>query len=539
MIGILKRLLFFGLVMVRWRGRRWQRWFGLAFCACLLAAGLASQPWAVAQTDLAPWRVGTEPTFPPFQMKDAVSGDIQGFDIDLIQAIGDAAGREIELVPLPFDGLIPALQANTIDAVISGMTITAERANTVDFSRPYFKAGLAIAVREDTEDVQGFDDLTNRGIAVQIGTTGAEQAATIEGATISTFDSASLALQELVTGRVDAVVNDLPVTLYAINEANLPGVKVVGELLTEEYYGIAVPQDSTELAAINTALTELIATGRYDEIYQNWFAAEPPALPEVAPALTATAAAPDTATSEEAAADAPAAGTNSGFDWGRLFRNLLRGAWITLLLTAFSFFFGLIGGSLIAFALISPFKPLRWACRIYVDFFRGTPMLVQLFMIYFGLPALAQGLGLQLSFARFPAAVLALSLNVAAYLAEILRGGIQSIDRGQWEAGESLAMNPIETMRYVVFPQAFRRILPPLGNEFITLIKDTSLAAVIGFEELFRQGQLIVAVTYQAFQVYFAVALVYLVMTTLASIVFKRLEAVMDPIARAKKLGKG
>lgn len=513
---------------------RWGRWIGLACCACLLVAGLGHLSGALAQEDLAPWRVGTEPTFPPFEMKDDVSGELQGFDIDLIRAIGDSAGREIELVPLPFDGLIPALQSNTIDAVISGMTITAERANTVDFSRPYFKAGLAIAVREDTEDIQGFDDLVDRGIAVQIGTTGAEQAATIEGATISTFDSASLALQELVTGRVDAVVNDLPVTLYAINEANLPGVKVVGELLTEEYYGIAVPKDSAELAAIDTALTDLIDTGRYDEIYQNWFSAEPPVLPEIAPALAATAA---TDTAAETTTDAPAAQTNSGFDWGRLFRNLLRGAWITLLLTAFSFFFGLIGGSFIAFALISPFKPLRWACRIYVDFFRGTPMLVQLFMIYFGLPSFIQGVGLEFSFARFPAAVLALSLNVAAYLAEILRGGIQSIDRGQWEAGESLAMNPIETMRYVVFPQAFRRILPPLGNEFITLIKDTSLAAMIGFEELFRQGQLIVATTYQAGQVYFGVALVYLVMTTLASIVFKRLEVAMDPIARTKKAG--
>jgi arginine/lysine/histidine/glutamine transport system substrate-binding/permease protein len=188
--------------------------------------------------------------------------------------------------------------------------------------------------------------------------------------------------------------------------------------------------------------------------------------------------------------------------------------------------------------MISPFKPLRWLCRIYVDFFRGTPMLVQLFMIYFGLPALFQGLGFDFSFNRIFAAILALSLNVAAYLAEILRGGIQSIDRGQWEAGESLAMNPVETMRYVVFPQAFRRILPPLGNEFITLIKDTSLAAVIGFEELFRQGQLTVATTYKAFEVYLAVAIVYLVMTSLASMVFKRLEVYMDPINRPKKAAK-
>jgi arginine/lysine/histidine/glutamine transport system substrate-binding/permease protein len=207
-------------------------------------------------------------------------------------------------------------------------------------------------------------------------------------------------------------------------------------------------------------------------------------------------------------------------------------------LTSISFFFALILGSLVAFALISPLKPLAWLCRVYVDFFRGTPMLVQLFMIYFGLPALFQSLGVEISFNRFFAAVLALTLNVAAYLAETLRAGIQSIDRGQWEAAEALAMNPVETMRYVIFPQAFRRILPPLGNEFITLIKDTSLTAVIGFEELFRQGQLTVATTYRAFEIYLAVAIAYLVMTSLASIVFKELEARMDPVGWAKKRNK-
>jgi arginine/lysine/histidine/glutamine transport system substrate-binding/permease protein len=126
---------------------------------------------------------------------------------------------------------------------------------------------------------------------------------------------------------------------------------------------------------------------------------------------------------------------------------------------------------------------------------------------------------------RVAAAVMALSLNVAAYLAETLRSGIESIDRGQWEAADALGFSPLERMRFVVAPQALRRVLPPLANEFITLIKDTSLAAVIGFDELFRQGQLMVATTYKAFEIYIAVALVYLLMTTTASLIFKRLEA--------------
>jgi arginine/lysine/histidine/glutamine transport system substrate-binding/permease protein len=497
--------------------KRQPRWLKLGlttFLAAILTLGFSYLP-GIAQEASTVWEVGTEPTFPPFEMKDDASGDLIGFDIELMNALGEAAGREIEFVSLPFDGLIPALQSNTIDAAISGMTITAERAQTIDFSRPYFEAGLAIAVREGNDEIESFENLEGKRIAVQIGTTGAEQANAIAGANVSTFDNAPLALQELVNGRVDAVVNDLPATLYAINEANLQGVKIVGELITEEYYGIAIPKNSEVLGEINTALDQLIQDGTYAQIYRKWFVSDPPILPQVAPALSAAA--------------------GSSFNWGRLFQNLLKGAGVTLMLTAFSFFFGLIGGSLIAFALISPIKPLRLLCRVYVDFFRGTPMLVQLFMIYFGLPALFQNLGFEISFNRFFAAVLALSLNVAAYLAEILRGGIQSIDRGQWEAAESLAMNPVESMRYVVFPQAFRRILPPLGNEFITLIKDTSLAAVIGFEELFRQGQLVVATTYRAFEIYLAVAIVYLIMTSIASYLFKRLEASMDPLNRTPK----
>jgi arginine/lysine/histidine/glutamine transport system substrate-binding/permease protein len=215
--------------------------------------------------------------------------------------------------------------------------------------------------------------------------------------------------------------------------------------------------------------------------------------------------------------------------------NLLRGAIITLQLTALSVLMGLIGGTLLGMARLSSVLPIKIAARVYVDFFRGTPLLVQIFMIYFGIPALANGLGFTFAFDRLVAAIMALSLNSAAYLAEIVRGGIQSIERGQWEAAECIGLGPMQTLRYVVFPQAFRRMIPPLGNEFITLLKDTSLVAVIGFEELFRQGQLIVATNYRAFEIYITVALVYLVLNTLSAQVFNFLEHRMDPVQRAKR----
>ncbi|MFM6324225.1 MAG: ABC transporter permease subunit [Microcystis panniformis] len=495
-----------------WRGRAVQRVI-FALLGLVLAIGLTVIP-AFSQTPPNPFRVATEATFPPFEFQQG--GQLTGFDIDLMRAIGKEADLNIDFRNLPFDGIIPALQARTVEAAISGMTITAERAQAISFSRPYFRAGLAIAVREDNKTIRNFEDLKGKRIAVQIGTTGALEATKIPGAVVSQFDSAALALQELINGRVEAVVNDKPVTLYAIKEAGLRGVKVVGELLTEEFYGIALPKNSPYLQLINDALGRVIESGQYDVIFQQWFGEKPPVLPLVAPALKNL--------------------QESRFNWGELFYNLIvKGVPWTILLTVLSFLFGLIGGTLVAIALISPYKWLKIICRIYVDFFRGTPMLVQLFLIYFGLPGLFREIGLNIDLDRLPAALFALSLNVAAYLAEIMRGGIQSIDNGQWEACSSLGMSPVQTMREVIFPQAFRRMLPPLGNEFITLIKDTSLAAVIGFEELFRQGQLMVATTYKAFEIYIAVALVYLVLTTLSSVVFKRLEIYMDPLHKSKQ----
>ncbi|KAB0241341.1 transporter substrate-binding domain-containing protein [Microcystis aeruginosa EAWAG127a] len=495
-----------------WRGRAVQRVI-FALLGLVLALGLSFIP-AFSQTPPNPFRVATEATFPPFEFQQG--GQLTGFDIDLMRAIGEEADLNIDFRNLPFDGIIPALQARTVEAAISGMTITAERAQAIAFSRPYFRAGLAIAVREDNKTIKNFQDLKGKRIAVQIGTTGALEATKIPGAVVSQFDSAALALQELINGRVEAVVNDKPVTLYAIKEAGLRGVKVVGELLTEEFYGIALPKNSPYLQLINDALGRVIESGQYDVIFQQWFGEKPPVLPLVAPALKNL--------------------QESRFNWGELFYNLIvKGVPWTILLTVLSFLFGLIGGTLVAIALISPYKWLKIICRIYVDFFRGTPMLVQLFLIYFGLPGLFREIGLNIDLDRLPAALFALSLNVAAYLAEIMRGGIQSIDNGQWEACSSLGMSPLQTMREVIFPQAFRRMLPPLGNEFITLIKDTSLAAVIGFEELFRQGQLMVATTYKAFEIYIAVAFVYLVLTTLSSVVFKRLEIYMDPLHKSKQ----
>lgn len=210
---------------------------------------------------------------------------------------------------------------------------------------------------------------------------------------------------------------------------------------------------------------------------------------------------------------------------------LLGGALITVQITAVTLIFGSIGGIGLGIARLSKIKPLSLFARVYIDFFRGTPLLIQLFIIYFGIPPLLRSIGINFSFDQWTAAILGLSLNSAAYLAEIVRGGIQSVESGQKEASESLGLGSLQTMQYVIFPQALRRMIPPLGNEFITLLKDTSLVAFIGYQELFRSGQLIVAKNFRAFEIYITVALIYLALTGLSSQVFSWLERKMNPTA--------
>ncbi|NJM56575.1 MAG: amino acid ABC transporter permease [Synechococcales cyanobacterium RU_4_20] len=208
---------------------------------------------------------------------------------------------------------------------------------------------------------------------------------------------------------------------------------------------------------------------------------------------------------------------------------LLIGATVTLRLAIASIALGLLGGSLLGIARLSRHGPLRWASRIYIEFFRGTPLIVQLFMVYFGIPALAQSLGSGLRLTPWIAAILALSLNSSAYIAEIIRAGIQSIELGQHEASESLGLSQSQVMQYVIFPQALRRMIPPLGNEFIVMLKDTSIVSVIGFQEMFMQGKLIVARTYQVFEIYLTVALMYLVMTLVLSYLLGKVEVWLNP----------
>ena len=206
------------------------------------------------------------------------------------------------------------------------------------------------------------------------------------------------------------------------------------------------------------------------------------------------------------------------FDFSLIWNSLplrLAGGGVTIAITAIAVGLCFIFALITSVCRLSGVKVLQVIAVCYVNIIRGTPMLVQIFLIYFALPMV---IGERIN--PFVAAVAACSINSGAYVSEIFRAGIQSVDKGQMEAGRSLGLSWLQTMRYVILPQAFKHVIPPLGNEFISMTKETSLVSVIGFEELTRRGQLIIAKTYGSFEIWLTVAAIYLVMTlTIARLV--------------------
>ncbi|OAM92888.1 amino acid ABC transporter substrate-binding protein, PAAT family [Pelosinus fermentans] len=221
-------------------------------------------------------KVGTDAGFAPFEFQDEKSKEYVGFDMDLIKALGKQMGYEVQIQNMNFDGLIPGLEVNSIDAVASGMTITEARKQKVNFTKPYYQAGLTIVVKNDNNTIKNFKDLEGKKIAVQIGTTGAAEAKKIKDAQVREFNNAPEAFMELKAGGVDAVVNDKPVNEYYIAQSGSKDAKAVGEPLQAEEYGIAVAKKNTELAGkLDKALDELKKNGEYEKIYVKWFGKKP------------------------------------------------------------------------------------------------------------------------------------------------------------------------------------------------------------------------------------------------------------------------
>lgn len=259
-------------------------WLVALAAGVLLGACSAPQPLAPTEArgyvgDPDTLVVTIEPAFPPFVYLTATD-ELVGFDVDLITEVARRLGLKVHFAYIPFDGLMATLEAETADAAVDAITITARRDQAIDFSRPYFRSGLAIAVRRDDTAITSLQDLSGKKIAVKLGTTGADLAAQVPNTRLVTFDSAEKALIDLEKGNVDAVIKDKPTTLGMIDLAKLQNVRLLDDLLTEEYYGIALPPGSPNKPAIDAALDAMLADGTIAELHRKWFGFDPEPVAE-------------------------------------------------------------------------------------------------------------------------------------------------------------------------------------------------------------------------------------------------------------------
>ena len=237
-----------------------------------LAAGCGGTQKDAASSAEKVLRVGTTADFAPFEFQDADGKEYQGFDMDLIRAIGKEMGYKVEIQNINFDGLIPAMESGNIDLIASGMTINDERKAKVLFSEPYYQSGLTIIVKKDNTSINTFKDLTGKKVAVQIGTTSAKEVKTLGNVEVKEFNSSADTFMELKAGGVDAVVNDRPVNDYYILKSGEKDVRALDELLTSEDYGLAINKNNADLQKkVNDALASLKKSGEYDKIFAKWF----------------------------------------------------------------------------------------------------------------------------------------------------------------------------------------------------------------------------------------------------------------------------
>ncbi|WMT43502.1 amino acid ABC transporter substrate-binding protein/permease [Paenibacillus sp. D2_2] len=427
--------------------------------------------------------IGTDITFAPFEFQD-VNGKFVGIDMDLLEAIAQDQNFSYEVKPLGFNAAVQALEAKQVDGVIAGMSITDERKQKFELSEPYFESGVVMAVSKNNDDIKSYEDLKGKKIAVKTGTEGyrfAESIATKYSFTIVPFDESAQMYEDVKTGNSVACFDDYPVLAYGVNQNN--GLKIVTKKEAGGSYGFAVNKGMNQelMAKFNAGLANLQASDQYDQILEKYLGDS---------------------------ASQTVVKSRGGLILESL-PALFKGLGKTLLYTIVSLFVALIFGLIFGFMKVGQNRFLRGVATVFVDVFRGIPLIVLAFFIYFGIP---QAFGFTMPL--FLAAILTLSLNTGAYVTEIIRGGIQSIDRGQMEAARSLGLPYRKSMMKIIIPQAIRIMIPSLINQMVITLKDTSILSAIGLVELTQSGKIIIARTFASFDIWLVVAIMYLVVIT-------------------------
>jgi polar amino acid transport system substrate-binding protein len=404
-----------------------------------------------------------------------------GFEVELAAALEKQLGRRIEFRQYSFDSLALGLARGDFDFAMNGLEVTPDRQERLRLSRPYYTYRLQLVTRAD--ETRFYTLAECKALGGTVGTMGETSAARLleqRGIARRIYDGQVEPYIDLELGRIDAVLLDeLIAVYYALPNKKL---RMVGEPFGEGQYAIGFRKDQEELAAkFDTALQNLEDSGELRRIAERWEAPRSDVLGD----------------------------SRRTMIFSRYFPMLCKGALVTIQLSLASMALAMMLGLPISLARLYGPAPVRGLAIAYVECFRGIPVLLLLYVLYYGLPTLSPHLELP----AFTAAVIAFGLNYAAYEAEIYRSGIGAIPLGQWEAAASLGMSRVQTFRRIIFPQSLRTILPPVTNDFVALFKDTSLASIITLEELNKQYQLLSKSSLKYFEIGAITALLYLVMS--------------------------
>ncbi len=447
-------------------------------------------------------RVGTEGTYSPFSYHDPTNNQLTGYDIEVITAVAGQLGAKPEFVEAPFDALFASLVSDRFDVVANQVTKNPEREGKYALSSAYTVSDGVIITRTDDSSITELADLKGKTTA-QSATSNWAGVAKNAGAKVEAVEGFTQAVSLVKQKRVDATVNDNLAALQYFKTTNDQDVKIAAETgdTSEQVFALR-PADGTLRDAINTALVALRQDGTLKSISEKYF---------------------DSDVSRGQADDQPAEQAAPVQSTWELIKDsagpmALATIKATIPLTLISFVIGLAIALVIALMRLSSVSIVSQIARFYISIIRGTPLLVQLFLIFYGLPALG------LTFNSFTAAIIAFSLNVGGYAAEVIRAAILSVPKGQWEAALTIGMGYTTTLRRVILPQAARTAVPPLSNTLISLVKDTSLASVVLVTELLRVAQVAAAPTFQFFPLYGVAALYYWVICLVLSFAQQRLE---------------
>lgn len=434
----------------------------------------------------------------PYIFKDpADPSKTIGFEVDLIEALSRELGRKIEHRQFGYEALVQGLERGDFDFVMNGLEVTPDRAARLRLSRPYYLYTLQLTARKDEQRFTTLEELKSKqGVVGTLGDTAASRLLEKEGIATKYYDSQAEPYLDLALGRTDAVLMDTPIAQYFA--APNPELKSAGQPLALGAYAILFRKEDEALAAqFDAAIERLHKSGELERIYRKWniWNDDQLQLGGEAPDASVLSA------------------SSEGMTPAKYIPLLLRSALLTIQISVSSMLLAMAIGLLVACMRLYGPLPLKLFAVGYVEFFRGIPVLLLLFFLYFGLPTLLASAGVRWAPSDMTVAVVTFGLNYAAYEAEIYRAGLGSIPAGQWEAAASLGMNNWQTFRRIILPQTWRTVLPPMTNDFVALFKDTSLVSVIGLTELTKQYLFLSKSSMKYVELGLATAVLYLLMS--------------------------